>query len=368
MKLTIRTQEIVKALYRTQGIADIRSTQAILSHVLLSATTDGVLTVSATDQDVGLSGRYEAEVEKSGSIAIQARQLYDVVKALNTESLCIEERSGHWIQIESGSGKYRLAGLSGDEFPSLAVHDEIPTSRMPAKELLQMIDRTLFCVSQNDKRHNLGGVYCTKETENTLRFVATDGHRLAMVEKEFDDLKGFEQGAIVPRKGFQELRRVLSNMEELDIVELGFSGSSGILKAGPVVLSTRLIEGSFPDYKQVIPQSTSKCAKISRQALQESLKRVSVLSRANGVRLLFDNNKLELVGEDPEFGRANEVIEIDYPHEELNIGFNARYILDILSHIRDEGIAFSLSDRLSPGIITPIEEKGFLAVVMPMRT
>lgn len=369
MKLKIKRAELARALYRTQGIADKKSTQPVLGHALLDAAEDGTITVSATDLDVGLIGQYEGEVEKAGSLAIPARQLYEIIKSLKTESVVLEEQENSWIEITAEKSTFRLVGMPADEFPSLPSYEDIPTSTVPAADLIQMIDRTLFCVSTDDKRHNLSGVYCVRENDNQLRLVATDGHRLAMAHKELDHNVGLSQGVIVPRKGFQELKRVLGDMNDVNTVELGFTGNSGVLKTGSVVLSTRLVEGAFPEYQQVIPQSAPFTAKISRPALMDSLRRVSLLSqsRAYGVRLSFGDNQLELVAEDPEFGRATEVIDIDYPHDTLTIGFNARYILDVLGHIRDDGINFSLSDGLSPGVITPLEEQGFLAVVMPMR-
>ena len=367
MKMTIHSEELARALYRVQGIADKKSTMPILAHVLLEAA-DGELTVSATDLDVGLSGTYHARVEQNGSVAVHARQLYEIVKALPKTDVKVERQDNNWIELTSGSSRFRLVGMAADEFPQLPSHSQIETFTIPADHLAQMIDRTIFCVSTDDNRHNLNGIYCEVQDGSTLRMVATDGHRLAMAEKTFDVTIPMDAGIIVPRKGFQELKRVL-NDEAIADVELGFSGNSGILKAGSVTLSTRLVEGQFPDYQQVIPKSSDKTAKISRSAFSEALRRVSLLSqsRAYGVKLNFEENSLEMVAEDPEFGNASEAIDIEFKGSAIGIGFNARYILDVLSLVSDEGISFSLTDDLSPAIIRPLEEAGFLAVVMPMR-
>lgn len=369
MKMTIQTEELARALYRVQGIADKKSTMPVLAHTLLEGTSEGELIASATDLDVGLSGKYEAEVEESGAVAVHARQLFDIVKSLPTDTLSLETKENNWIEIKAGASHFNLVGMSPDEFPELPTHDQIETFTVPAKDLIQMIDRTIFCVSTDDNRHNLSGIYCEPAPGNTLRMVATDGHRLAMSEKSFDTPITLESGVIVPRKGFQELKRVLSDAEGTSTVELGFSGTNGLLRAGSVVLSTRLVEGLFPEYDQVIPHESSKKIKLARGPFAEALRRVSLLSqsRAFGVRLVFSAGQLELIAEDPEFGKANEVLPIDYEGEPLNIGFNARYILDVLAHIHDDGVIFALSDDLSPGVLTPLEEKGFLAVVMPMR-
>lgn len=370
MKMSIRTAELSRALYRVQGVADKKSTMPILAHVLLDAASGEGLTVSATDLDVGLSGTYEAQVHKPGSVAVHARQLYDIVKSLPTDTLEFERQDNHWVELKSGSSRFRLVGMPADEFPALPQHAQTKTFAIPAQALSQMIERTIFCVSTDDNRHNLSGIYCESPSPRVLRMVATDGHRLAMAERTFEGDIPISQGVIVPRKGFQELRRVLSDGSlGVNDVQLGFSGNSGILRAGSVELSTRLVEGLFPDYKQVIPKSPARQARIGRIAFAEALRRVSLLSqgRAYGVRLTFNEGKLELLAEDPEFGEAHENLEIEYKGPTLSVGFNARYLLDVLALIADEGIVFELSDDLSPGVIKPIEEQGFLAVVMPMR-
>lgn len=368
MKLSIRTAELSRALYRVQGVADKKSTMPILAHVLLDAS-DGVLKVSATDLDVGLRGTYEAQISKPGAVAVHARQLYEIVKSLTNDIIELERQDNHWVSLVSGTSKFRLVGMAADQFPALpSATQNTKTFTIPAQMLAQMIERTLFCVSTDDNRHNLSGIYCEAPNPKTLRMVATDGHRLAMCERTFDADIQIAQGVIVPRKGFQELRRVLADDKDAE-VQLGFSQTSGVLKTGAVELSTRLVEGSFPDYRQVIPKQGTKVAKVHRGALGEALKRVSLLSqgRGGGVRLTFKDNQLELRAEDPEFGEATEMVDVDYKGDTLTIGFNARYILDVLALTSEEGVAFELSDDLSPGVVKPIEEQGFLAVVMPMR-
>ncbi|MBI5508496.1 MAG: DNA polymerase III subunit beta [Deltaproteobacteria bacterium] len=370
MKMTIETAELVRALYRVQGIADRKSTMPALAHVLLDASADRGLTVSATDLDVGLSGHYKAEVAEAGAVAVHARQLYEIVKTLATPAIQITKQENNWLEIKSGSSRFRLVGMAPDEFPALPTETQAKMFTVSAAKLSQMIDRTIFCVSTDDNRHNLGGIHCESTKSHELRMVATDGHRLALAEEKFDTPIGIEQGLIVPRKGFQELKRVLSDANEaIDKVELGFSGNAGLIRAGSVTLSTRLVEGQFPDYQQVIPKASGKLVKVNRHAFSEALKRVSILSatRSWGVRFTFRDGAMEMLAEDPELGEAQETVEIDYKGPALTIGFNARYVLDVLALIKDESVVLELSDDLSPAVIKPLEEKGFLAVVMPMR-
>jgi len=370
MKLTIRTADLNRALYRVQGVADKKSTMPILAHVLLEASTDKGLTVSATDLDVGISGTYPAEVSIGGAVAVHARQLFEVVKALNSEKLTLERKENYWLEVQSGSSRFKLVGMAPDEFPALPAANQMKTFQIPAAQLGEMIDRTIFCVSTDDNRHNLSGVYCVSDKDTKLRMVATDGHRLAMAEGQLPSKVGLEKGVIVPRKGFQELRRVIGDSSEpIKDVELGFSQNSGLLKAGPVTLTTRLVEGQFPDYEQVIPSEANKIAKLPRLGFDEALRRVSLLSqgRGYGVRLVFSSGSLELIAEDPEYGEARESLPIEYDGQNLSIGFNARYIRDVLALIHSDSISFELTDDLSPAIVKPVGTADFLAVVMPMR-
>jgi DNA polymerase-3 subunit beta len=369
MKLTMQTAELARALYRVQGIADRKSTMPILGHVLLSATEPSQLTVSATDTEVGLVGSYSAQVGRSGKVAVQARQLYDVVKSISEPNIDLEQQANNWVDIRAGSSHFHLVGMAADEFPSLPEHDSLRKFPLPAAKLMQMIDRTLFCVSTDENRHNLSGIYCESPKPGVLRMVSTDGHRLAFAEAQFDSTLTLPQGAIVPRKGFQELKRVMGDKNDVETIHLGFSQNSGVLQAGNVVLSTRLIEGQFPDYAQVIPKMGHKNVKLARQGFADALRRVSLLSqgKAFGVRFTFSEDTLELVAEDPEHGDAKESLQVDYKGEPLVVGFNARYILDVLALISEQGVRFDLADDLSPGVIRPLEDNGFLAVVMPMR-
>ena len=370
MRMKISTAELTKALYRVQGIADKKSTMPILAHVLLDANPETGLTLSATDMDVGLVGLYDAEVVSAGSIAVHAKQFYEIIKSLPTDVVELETKDNHWVEVRAGNGRFRLVGMTPDEFPDLPSLSDVPTFQVPAEKLIRMIDRTLFCVSSDDNRHNLSGIYCEATNQKTLRFVSTDGHRLALADQSFDDDVTIEKGLIVPRKGFQELKRVLGDSNEnIHTVELGFSANNGVIRAGSVTLTTRLIEGHFPDYQQVIPKEGSKKLVISKALFGECLRRVSLLSqgRAYGVRLSISSGTLELIAEDPEFGEANESLPISYDGEDLTIGFNARYILDVLSLITTEEIEFSLIDDLSPGVIYPKDDTSFLAVVMPIR-
>ena len=371
MKVIMHKDELSRALFRVQGVADKKSSMPILAHALCQASEEGSLTISATDLDVGLSGSYKAEeVQEAGSLAIHARQFYDVVKSLPEDKIELSRQDNHWLELRCGSSHFKLVGMAADEFPTMGKHGGLETFEVATADLIRLIDRTLFCVSTDDSRHNLSGVFCEAYEGNTLRFVATDGHRLGLADLEMNREIALSNGVIVPRKGFQELRRVLSDQESMpEVIQMGFSNTHGVFDMGTVSLTTRLVEGQFPEYTQVIPSSSGQEVKISRTAFSDALRRVSLISqsRAHGVRLQIQQGSMELVAEHPDLGRADESIPIEYSGKPITIGFNARYILDVLALIKDEGVVLVLTDDLSPGILKPLEESAFLAVVMPMR-
>ena len=371
MQIRVDTPELVKALYRVQGIVDRKAAAPALSHVLLSTLNSGEISVCATDNDIYLVGTCKAEVLQPGKLAISARQLYDIVKAVSADSIVLTGQDNHWLDIEAGNSRFHLVGMSPAEFPELAeVESSAHTVEVAAKTLGQLIDRSLFCVSLDENRHHLSGIYCETVSSKMLRLVATDGHRLALAEGPRIDGPKLETGIIVPRKGLHELKRMLAEAPERNPnVLCSVTAKTCVFTLGGVLLSTRLIEGQFPKYDQVIPKAGTKQVRFNRAAFVEALKRVSLLAqgRAHGVRFSFSPGSVELLAEDPKMGEARETLDIDYQGEPLVIGFNARYILEALALIPEQGVCFDLSDDLSPGVIRPIEDTSFLAVVMPMR-
>ena len=368
LKINVKRNELVRALYRVQGVVEKRPTMPIAAHVLLEAEAKG-LTVSATDADVSLAGTYEAEVVSPGKVTVHARQLYDIVKSLAGEQVSLQIRENNWLELQCGNSEFHLAGASADEFPALPEVERHEQCVMPAATLLQMIDRTLFCVSTDENRHNLAGVFCEPQGERTLRMVSTDGHRLALAEGDVTKGPLLAQGVLIPKKGLMECRRVLSESHAEGEVRLGVVSHGAIFTYNNVTLTTRLIDSSFPDYRQVIPETGTKEVQLARTAFADALKRVSLLSqsRSHGVRMQFEAETLTLEAEDPDQGDARERLDVTYTGEPITIGFNARYVLDVLALITEPRVRFQLSDDLSPGVLQPLDDKRFTSVVMPMR-
>jgi DNA polymerase-3 subunit beta len=375
MELKIATAELSKALARSQGIVEKKSTMPILSHVLLEAKK-GQLIVSATDLDLAVSSEHDqdCEVSKEGAVAVSARHLFDIVRALPDQHVTLKRAHNNYLELRSGPSEFRIVGLPAEDFPALPRFEKVPFADVDPAALLDMIERTFFAVSTDETRYNLNGVFF-EPSADALRLVATDGHRLCLVERPLGATFGLKRGVILPKKGLQELRKLLSEAaesgEEKPETKLGFVENSAIVRRPHVILSMRLIEGLFPDYRQVIPKAGEKVVRIGRERIHETLHRVSLLSsdKAHAVKLELATGTLKVTSQNPDLGEAKEEVPVDYTGEALKIGFNARYLLDVLQVMRSKDVALELADDLSPGVLRGTDEAdaGFTAVVMPMR-
>jgi DNA polymerase III subunit beta len=375
MELKIATSELSRALGRSQGIVEKKSTMPILSHVLLE-TRKAQLVVSATDLDLAVSSEHEqgCEVLKEGSVAVSARHLYDIVRALPEQQVTLKKAHNNYLEVRSGPSEFRIVGLPAEDFPALPRFEKVPFGDVDAAGLLDMIERTFFAISTDETRYNLNGVYF-EPSDEALRLVATDGHRLSLVERAMGATFGLKRGVILPRKGLQELRRLLAEAAEggddRPETKLGFVENSAIVRRPGVILSMRLIEGLFPDYRQVIPKAGEKLVKLGRSRFLETLRRVSLLStdKAHAVKLELAKGSLRVLSQNPDLGEAKEEVPIEYEGEPLRIGFNARYLIDVLGVLRSQDVQLELADDLSPGVLRGADEAdaGYTAVVMPMR-
>jgi len=372
MELKIGVPELAKALARSQGIVEKKTTMPILSHVLLEAKKGGTLHVSATDLDVSVSGEHECEVLREGAVAVSARHLYDIVKSLPDAQATLKKAQNNYLEITSGSAEFRIVGLPAEDFPALPKFDKVKLAPVSPRELLAMIELTSFAVSTDETRYNLNGVYF-EPAAGELRLVATDGHRLSLVRRPIGSDFGLKKGIILPKKGLAELRKLLQEAlegaEESPEVKLGFVESSAVVARPKVTLVMRLIEGVFPDYRQVIPKQGEKAVKLGRLRFLETLRRVSLLSsdKAHAVKLDLSPGLLKVLSQNPDLGEAKEEVPVEYQGEPLHIGFNARYLTDVLQAIPGDDVLLELADDLSPGVLKPVGDDGYTAVIMPMR-
>jgi len=367
MEFTIERSELLAGLYLTQGIVERRTTIPILGNVLIQSSGDGIV-IAATDQELAIRRECTAAVKKKGTLTVGARKLYEMVREIPDGEIRIRQQDNNWIEIAAGKSRFRLVGLDPKEFPAMP---EPPAGdsavRVAADVLTEMIEHTLFAVSADETRVNLNGIHLEQTSDGRLRMVATDGHRLAMITRAVEHVS-LAKPVTLPRKAVVELRKVLESGDEP--VELSVQGGAAHAVRGRVQMAMRLVEGEFPDYNQVIPAKSERHATIDAAALHAALRRVSVVSseRTRGIKMQIDNQRMELTTINPDVGEAAEELEIEYEGEAVGVGFNGRYLLDVLSVLpSDRRIDIGLNDEVSPGVLRAVGDPDYCYIVMPMR-
>ncbi|MEW5738661.1 MAG: DNA polymerase III subunit beta [Myxococcota bacterium] len=367
MEFRIAADELKKALHRAQGIVERKATMPILSNVLVTAAKSGV-TVTAFDLDIGIVSEHQAEVTKAGAITVSARTLFDIVSFLPEAQVTVKKLPNNYAELTSGAAHYKIVGMAPEEFPKLPKDDAAHAVSVSGPVLLEMIKKTQFAISNDETRYILNGVFFEPRDKGLVRMVATDGHRLALVERELAGDFKLKSGVIIPRKGLFELKRLLDEAPDAEC-QLGFAENSAIFKKPGLSMVMRLIDGQFPEYQRVIPKEGEKQLLVRRDKLFDALKRISLLSadKSNAVKLSLSENLLRITVNNPDLGEAKDDLEVAYRGGALTVGFNARYLLDVLGVLETDEVSVELGDEHSPGVLHPPGDKSFTAVVMPMR-
>jgi DNA polymerase-3 subunit beta len=373
MNLSISKQELQRGLGRIQSIVEKRNSMPILSNVRLEAVKEksgSLLRLAATDLEVGIHSVHEAAVKKAGGVTVSARKLHEIIRELPDEDVKLTTSENNYLDIDCARSHFTLAGTAVEEYPTLPGATPKKMIPMQAVVLSQMIDRTMYATCADETRYNLNGVYVEVLADvGKLRMVATDGHRLACVDRTVaEGLDDLPAGLIIPRKGLAELKKLVDE-EDADEVQLGFEGNSGLVRKGDVTLAMRLIEGEFPNYRQVIPKESDRRLSMASEPLIKALRRVHLLSsqQSHAVKLELKEGQLSLSTRNPDLGEAREELDVDYGGEELEIGFNARYLIDALQALGAKEVVLGLQDGVSPAQLRPADDDESLAVVMPMR-
>jgi len=371
MKFRITKEELIRALSRVQGIVEKRSTNPIIANVLLEVGNEG-MRVAATDTEVSFVGRYQVDCESAGSITIGARQLYDIARLAPTDEINFEVPEGsHGVEITSGKAFFKVLGLPSSDFPDVADPTEAGGLEMSSVELGSLIDKTLFAISSDDTRTGLNGAYVEQSGENgasVLRFVATDGHRLSLCGKPYEGEFTAPRSLLLPKKGLSELRKLLEDGE--GSWRVSFTENQAIFQRGTIAFSMRLLEGEFPDYNQVIPDNWKRRLLMQRDALTQTLRRVSILAseKSQPVRFAVSGGTVTIRSQQPEAGEAKEELEAQVEGTDVEIGFNARYFRDALVALDTDTVTIEIGDSLSPCLIRPGDgTSDELYVIMPMR-
>ncbi len=367
MEFRIAADELRKALYRAQGIVEKKTTMPILANVLISASKSGV-TVTAFDLDIGVLSEHPAEVTRPGAVTVSAKYLFDISQNLPEDWLTLKKLPNNYVEITSGSAHFKIVGMAPEEYPKLPKEESAPLVKVSGNGLLEMIKKTSFAISTDETRYILNGVFFEPRDAGRVRMVATDGHRLALVERELAGDFKLKSGVIIPRKGLFELRRLLDEAPDAEC-QLGFAENSALFKKPGLTMVMRLIDGQFPEYQRVIPKEGEKQVTVNRTRFLEGLKRISLLSadKSNAVKIQLGENLLRITANNPDLGEAKDDIELDYKGADIVIGFNARYLIDVLSVLDGDEAVFELGDEHSPGVLHAPGDKSYTAVIMPMR-
>jgi len=369
MEFSIAREELLQGLYLTQGIVERRTTIPILANVLLESVAEGV-SIAATDQEVGVRRQCEAKVKRKGSLTAGARKLYEIVRECPEGAIVLRSLENNWIEIAAGKSLFKIVGLDPKEFPAMptAAHErDRQTISVPSAMLREMIERTAFAISSDETRLNLSGIFVERPEKGKLRIVATDGHRLSMITRAVEGGSA-GSGVIIPRKGVVEITKIIESGDEP--VSMALQGGVAHASRGPVELSMRLVEGEFPDYNQVVPQKSDRRMLIGVETFLAALRRVSIVAseRTRGVKLQVESGKLEVSSINPDVGEASEEVAVDYDSAALSIGFNAKYLIDVLGVLPASGqVEVGFNDEVSPAVVRCEGEADFLYVVMPMR-
>jgi DNA polymerase III subunit beta len=367
MEIKAKRGDLLATLYWTQSIVERRNTMPILANVLIESRKNDIR-VTATDLEVGVRGRVDGEVVKEGTVTVNAKKLYEIIREVPHEQVQLKRLENEWVEIRSGKSVFKIVGMEAREFPQFPNFDSKGLSTTPASTIREMIERTIFSVSMDETRYSLNGVFIEESDNGKVRMVATDGHRLAFAERTLSSL-GLSKGVILPRKGLAELKKLLESGED-GVVSIGFRENMGLVIKDRVELFMRLIEGDFPDYTKVIPTGNPNIAKVEHNEFLQALRRVSILSseRYKGIKLEFKEDQISVSANNPDLGEAVEEIEAEYQGKPVTIGFNARYLIDVLGVLGGDGdIDIELKDELSPSVIRKAGDEGYIYVLMPMR-
>ncbi|OGW37217.1 MAG: DNA polymerase III subunit beta [Nitrospirae bacterium RBG_13_39_12] len=377
MKIKVSRDEMQEKLSNIQNIAEKRNTMPILSHFLLDANKNGSYII-ATDIETALKEPIDVKVEKEGKICIPARKLFEIVREMEGD-LSFESVDEQWLKVKAGTSSFKLACLPSNEFPAWPGMGDVEEMNIEAMILMEMIEKTIYSAGESDTRYTLNGLlFHTKPNDKSLTIVGTDGHRLAIIDRYMDAEVKEGKKIIVPRKAVSELRRFLgvrpsNSVEgveaETDKVKILIGEKHMLFSVNNVQFLTRLIEGTYPSYENVIPRTNEKKMFIGRNTFAKVLRRVSVMSRerASAVRFDIEEDKLVVSSSNPDIGEAREEVAIEYKGDKLSLGFNAKYIIDVLGAMKEEKVVLELQDPLSPVLVKESGNEDYKCVIMPMR-
>jgi len=372
MEITVSRQDLVKELTATQSVVERKTTIPILSNFLIEAEGEQ-LAITATDLDQAIRTSATAKVKKPGACTIPARKLFDYIKLLPDGDISIKLLDNHWVQIRAGRSNTKMVGMARANYPQVPEFPAVAVTNLPAAALKTLIARTVFAISNEESRYTLNGALLVLKAES-IAMVATDGHRLAWVEKPNENLEGIsgEKRVLIPRKALHELQQLLS-VSDAETVEFGDDEHMLFFRVGHRTLSTRRLTGQFPNFEAVMPRDNTKFAVVRSTELSAAIQRVAQFAdeRSGAVRLRLEGNELRISSSSTESGESEDTIDTPYSSDPIIVGFNSSYILDFLKALGNEGeVRLEFKDSQSAGQMRPEDpdaEYKYRYVLMPMR-
>lgn len=365
MKLTVTKEEIQSKLSNIQNIVEKKNTMPILSHFLLDARKKGS-NIVATDLETAMKEPLQARIEKEGKICIPARKMFEIIREVDDDVLC-ETIDNKWLKIKAGKSNFRLACLSAGEFPAWPGMEDKEEISIESDLLKDVIEKTIYAAGESDTRYTLNGLLFHLTTGVTMTVVGTDGHRLAIISKQIQGAIQNEKKLIIPKKAAAELRKIIEKTNES--VKVTLDKNHVLFTVGQIEFLTRLIEGTYPSYEQVIPTNNENKILVNREAFAKSLRRVAIMSkeRSNAVKVDISQNLFSITSSNPDVGEAQDELPVEYKGEQITMGFNARYFIDILEAVSDEKVMIELQAALNPVLIRGEKDQQYRCVIMPMR-
>ncbi len=368
MKLTITKEQLINGLQAVQNIVGSRTTLPVLSNVLLQAEGDR-LVLTTTDLDVSIICSVEAKVAQPGAATVPVKKFFGITRELPTPEIDLEIDDRNVCHLQSGASYYKINGLSADEFPPIPRLGEEKKVLLPQEKIKGMLRKTSFAISLDEARYVLNGIFFSIK-EHKITMVATDGRRLALAEEEVEVPSESQGDFIVPTKAINELNRLLQTTGNIEVKCAVNQAAFNLIdeKGGSILLLTKLIEGSYPNYRQVIPTETKERIPLSREELLQALRRAEFMTseKSNSVKVSFTKNNLSITANSPEVGEGRESLAVNYQGKDIAIAFNPGFLMDPLKALDNDEVFFELSDELSPGVLKI--NGPFLYVLMPMRT
>ncbi len=378
MEFIVTTKEIIKSLQKVQSIIERKEIKPILSNILIKATKD-IIEIKATNLEVSIKELCKARVITQGTIVIDAKKIYEIIKEMPDKEIRFKRKENFWVEVSTGDILFNIVGLEATGFPEVSFLNDEDFQEIDSALLKELIDKTIFASSNDETKTSLNGVFFQKIEQKEkvfLRSVATDGHRLSMMDKELKDLnkqefekiEQLEKGIIFPKKGVLELKKLIEEETGKEKVSILCKQNSGFFKKGTTALAIRTVDEEFPNYTRAIPKVIYREAVIKRIEFLRALRRISVIAEEKSKAVSFNitENHLEIYTSNPVMGEGKETIPISYEGETIKFGFNAGYLIDILNAITTDKVTVKIKDKDSAIIIVPFESEEYTCILMPM--